>query len=140
MTLKNKKAIICDCDGTICLLNGRDPFDFESAKNDILNEPVANLIRMYKNEGYEIIIVSAREEKFQSLTEVWLNKYSIPYDHIFLRSDNDYRADDIIKREIYEQKIKSNWDIEVVLDDRNRVVKMWREIGLSCLQVNEGNF
>ena len=27
--MKKNKAIICDCDGTLCLLNGRDPFDFE---------------------------------------------------------------------------------------------------------------
>ena len=138
--MKIKKAIICDCDGTLCLLNGRDPFDFKSAENDLLNEPVANLIKMYKDAGNKILIVSAREEKFQPLTEDWLKKYSIPYDHIFLRSDNDYRADDIIKKEIYEQKIKPHWDIGVVLDDRNRVVKMWREIGLTCLQVNEGDF
>ena len=26
------------------------------------------------------------------------------------------------------------------LDDRDRVVKMWRKLGLTCLQVNEGNF
>ena len=138
--MKIDKAIICDCDGTLCLLNGRDPFDFESAENDLLNEPVANLITMYKNAGNKILIVSAREEKFQPLTEDWLKKHSIPYDHIFLRSDNDYRSDDIIKKEIYENKIKASWDIEVVLDDRNRVVAMWREIGLNCLQVNEGDF
>ena len=138
--MKIDKAIICDCDGTLCLLNGRDPFDFESAANDLLNKPVASLIRMYKNEGHEIIILSAREEQFKSLTENWLKQYSIPYDHIFLREDTDFRSDDIIKKEIYEQKIQSNWNIEVVLDDRNRVVKIWREIGLTCLQVNEGGF
>ena len=27
-----------------------------------------------------------------------------------------------------------------VLDDRNQVVKMWRENGLTCLQVAEGDF
>ena len=72
--------------------------------------------------------------------ENWLKQYSIPYDHIFLREDSDYRSDDIIKKEIYEQKIQPNWNIEVVLDDRNRVVKMWREIGLTCFQVNDGDF
>ena len=138
--MKIKKAIICDCDGTLCLHNGRDPFDFESAKNDLLNEPIAQLIKMYKNDGYELIIVSAREERFISITENWLKKYSVPYDHIFLRDDSDFRSDEIVKKEIYEQKIQPNWNIEVVLDDRNRVVKMWREIGLTCLQVNEGHF
>ena len=76
--MKIDKAIICDCDGTLCLLNGRDPFDFESAENDLLNKPVANLIKMYKNAGNKILIVSSREEKFQSLTETWLKKTLSP--------------------------------------------------------------
>jgi len=28
----------------------------------------------------------------------------------------------------------------VVFDDRDRVVKMWRENGIRCFQVAEGNF
>ena len=140
MKLNKQRAIICDCDGTLCLIDGRDPFDFESATNDLLNEPVAKLLSIYKKNNYVILIVSAREKKYQKLTEEWLKKYSIPYDNIFLRSDNDYRSDDIIKKEIYENAIKPNWNVEVVLDDRNRVVKMWRGAGLPCFQVNEGDF
>ena len=31
-------------------------------------------------------------------------------------------------------------DIECVFDDRDKVVKMWREEGLTCMQVAPGNF
>ena len=34
----------------------------------------------------------------------------------------------------------SQYDVEFVLDDRDRVVKMWRDRGLKVLQVAEGDF
>ena len=36
--------------------------------------------------------------------------------------------------------IDSPDEILFVLDDRSQVVKMWRELGLTCLQVADGNF
>ena len=57
--LKHNRAILCDFDATLCLLNGRDPFDFKSAENDLLNEPVANLITMSKDVGNKILLVTA---------------------------------------------------------------------------------
>lgn len=63
----------------------------------------------------------------------------MPTIHI-LRGFNDYRDDPIIKQEIYETYIKPYTDVDYVFDDRDRVVKMWRDIGLRCLQVQEGDF
>ena len=33
-----------------------------------------------------------------------------------------------------------NYNVKFVLDDRNRVVEMWRSLGLTCLQVADGDF
>jgi hypothetical protein len=57
-----------------------------------------------------------------------------------MRKYGDYRKDYVVKREIYEQLIAPDYDILCVLDDRNSVVDMWREIGLTCLQVAPGDF
>jgi hypothetical protein len=59
---------------------------------------------------------------------------------LFMRKTGDIRSDDIVKREIYETHIKPEWNVVCVLDDRQRVVDMWREIGLTCLQVDYGDF
>jgi soluble P-type ATPase len=56
-----------------------------------------------------------------------------------MRKDGDNRNDTVVKREILEELIKTRY-IVAALDDRNRVVKMWRESGIKCLQVQEGNF
>lgn len=66
---------------------------------------------------------------------------SIPYEALYIRKAKDFRKDAIIKRELYEAHIKGRYDVLMVLDDRDQVVKMWRqELGLPCLQVDYGNF
>jgi hypothetical protein len=56
-----------------------------------------------------------------------------------MREDKDNRSDAIIKQEIFENNFNKE-DILCVIDDRQRVVDMWRSLGLVCLQVDHGNF
>lgn len=42
--------------------------------------------------------------------------------------------------EIYEDNIKGKYNVQFVLEDNYKCVKMWREQGLVCLQPNEGKF
>ena len=143
-TLQNidlPKAIICDLDGTLAFMNGRNPFDAARCEYDILNEPVGNLLRNYKKLGYKILLVSGREVQFKQQTIAFLEKYSIDFDELIMRKTKDYRKDAIIKTEIYNEQIKDKYYIEFVLDDRNQVVDMWRkELGLPCFQVFYGDF
>lgn len=135
------KAIICDLDGTLALLNGRDPFNAEGCENDLLNEPVANTVKTYAGLGYKILLFSGRKQMHQPPTERWLAKYNIPYDVLALRGNEDNRKDAIIKREIFEANAAGKYQIEFVLDDRDQVVNMWRdELKLPCYQVYYGNF
>ena len=57
-----------------------------------------------------------------------------------MRAAGDDRKDEIIKREIYNREIKPAFDVLCVLDDRDQVVRMWRAMGLTCLQVAPGDF
>ena len=73
-------------------------------------------------------------------TEYWLDFHNVPYDELIMRKDKDFRPDNEAKKDLYEEYIKDKFEIEFVLDDRDRVVKMWRELGLRVLQVEEGDF
>ena len=128
-------VVICDLDGTLSLLNGRNPYDASTCEEDGLNNVVYDLI---KNEN--VIFVSGREDRFKLQTENFLNKYNVNYISLFMRKSNDFRKDSIIKQEIYDNLIKGRYNIKFVLDDRNQVVEMWRCNGLTCLQVAEGDF
>ncbi len=136
-----ENAIICDIDGTLAHMDGkRSPYDESKVFRDRVDNEIANILRVYTQLGIKIIIVSGRHDTCSMMTKGWLENNDIPYDSLLMRKGNDNRNDAIVKREIYEDYIKEKYNILFVLDDRDRVVKMWREQGLKCLQVAEGDF
>jgi predicted kinase len=141
-------CIIVDIDGTLAHMNGRSPYDYSKVSTDIVDKEVADMVANYYYDGRDIsgipqtyvVIVSGREDGCHSQTVKWLADNNIPYDEIYMRASGDMRDDRIVKKEIYEQFIKPRFNVRFVLDDRDRVVKMWREEGLKVLQVAEGDF
>ncbi|SRR6266571_3011655 len=133
-------AIIADLDGTLALMNGRNPYDASTCEEDLLNEPIADIVKWQYSEAETVLLVSGRSEKHREPTERWLKKHSIRYHHLFMRKDDDNRRDYIIKQEIYSREIAGKYNILFVLDDRKKVVEVWRSYGLICLQVAEGDY
>jgi hypothetical protein len=132
-------AVICDMDGTLSLLNGRSPYDASTSDNDKLHAPVHSIISNLP-PSTRLIVCSGREEKDKEPTERFLKKHGIFPDLILMRATGDMRKDAIVKKELYDNHIKGKFNILYVLDDRKQVVDMWRSLGLTCLQVAEGNF
>jgi predicted kinase len=132
-------AVIFDLDGTLSLLNGRNPYDASTCEQDLPNPQVVELYHLYKDK-YKVILCSGREDKYREQTEKWLVNHNIKYAHLYMRKTDDFRKDNIIKTEIYEEHIALNYNVKVVIDDRRSVVKAWRELGLTVFQVAEGDF
>ncbi len=132
-------AIICDIDGTLSHMTHRGPFDWMKVGTDSLDDVVYRILDRF-NDKYKIILVSGRDSICREITETWLRDKNIHYDKLYMRPLGDMRRDVEVKREIYDNYIKDNYEIFFVLDDRNQVVDMWREIGLKCLQVAPGDF
>lgn len=72
--------------------------------------------------------------------EIALRQWSLGTQRLFMRDEGDHRPDHIIKLELLEQVIADGYEPIMVFDDRNSVVKMWRDAGIPCAQVAEGNF
>ena len=134
------KAIICDIDGTLAEMTGRSPYDYTRVKEDILKQPIAEIIEKFQNDGYKIILLSGREDSCRDDTIEWLADNSVDFDHLFMRKTKDGREDSIIKKELFEAHVEKEFQVLFVLDDRNRVVDLWRSLGMTCLQVQEGDF
>ena len=132
-------AIIVDMDGTLSLLNGRNPFDASKCDRDLPNLPVLDTIHKWQS-SVNIIVVSGRTDDCQPQTEKWLQQYEVNYAALYLRKTGDMRKDAIMKEEIYQQHISGKYNIKFVLDDRQQVVDMWRGFGLTVFQVDEGDF
>lgn len=136
-----EEAIIVDIDGTLAhIADGRSPYDASRAMNDSLDDAVSVLTAMCYNHGYRVIILTGRSAEHRDVTVEWLEANGVEYDEIYTRAEGDTREDSIIKEELFRTHVEPRFNVKFVLDDRNRVVDMWRRIGLKCLQVAEGNF
>lgn len=139
-------CIICDIDGTLALHNGRSPYDLSRVKEDNLNIPVADVLSKYMNSSGDnetfIVFMSGREgtEQCRKDTTKWLNDNGFPANLLYMRAEGDMRNDAIIKKELFDEHIRGKFNVLFVLDDRNRCVELWRNLGLSCFQVNYGDF
>ena len=141
---KNDKplAYILDMDGTICHINGkRNMFDYNKVIDDDLDERVFETIKTITDSGkYKLIVVSGREDICIDDSKDWLKFHGIKYDQIFMRPKNDYRKDNVVKLEIYNNYIKDNYNVIGCFDDRQQVVSMWRDQGLLVYHVADGRF
>lgn len=131
---------IFDIDGTLAKMTGRSPYDYTQVHTDVPNHSITMIARLLKQSGLPIILCSGRKAECKEETEKWLKDNVIPFDFLFMRATGDDRKDSIIKKEIYYTHIKDKYNILAVFDDRNQVVDMWRSLGLTCLQVDYGNF
>lgn len=133
-----RQAIILDIDGTTAHTKIPYPaaYDRDYMMDDV-DFAVRDLVNaLHSTHGYDIIVVTGRDGKHKAATEAWLKLYGVHYDHIFARPEGDSRDDAIIKSEIYEREIQGKFYIQFVLDDRPRVVRMWRaRYGLKVLHV-----
>lgn len=134
------RAIICDIDGTLAQRTNRGPYDMTRVGDDDLVIEIAAILDKFKEEVTIIIVTGRDEGECADATKEWLFSHGISHRHLFMRPEGNRESDDIIKGRIYDEKIEPHYDVMFVLDDRDRVVKMWRERGLKCLQVEYGDF
>ena len=134
------RAIIVDIDGTLAHKGDRNAYDYKNVYKDKCDEVISELTNQLYRLNYRIIILSGREDSCRDLTKQWLSDNIIHYHDLYMRKSKDIRKDAVVKKEIYDQQIKDYYSVLCVFDDRNQVVEMWREIGLKCLQVQEGDF
>lgn len=141
-SIPSQSAILVDMDGTLCHREGytsRGPYEFERAGEDGCDAVVADIIHRFSHD-HAIIIFTARPAKVEFICRRWLKQHGIHFDQIFTRKDEDNREDSIVKWEMYEEYVKPFWSVEFILDDRQRVVDMWRSNGMKVLQVAPGDF
>jgi len=141
------RVVLVDLDGTLCDMGDRGPYEEETCLEDM---PVWDVLELMKNLNraiYFITFISGRDEgRGKPGTVRWLDRYLPGFLHpdgsnLLMRPAGDTRPDEVVKRELVERSVLPYWDVAFVLDDRNKVVKMWREeLGLTCLQVAEGDF
>ena len=137
--------------------------------NDTPNAPIVDLMWMCEDAAKQIIFCTGRMEQYREVTRNFLldkcdlalsyngadglGEYGFPYTresierhidtYLIMRPDERrHDPDHQIKQEMLDDILKTvdKSNILYAVDDRQRVVDMWRSNGLTCLQVAEGNF
>ena len=121
------------------------------------NEPVIKMAQTFKKEGFKIVIFSGRNDISFDRTVEWLEWNDVPFDLLVMRPDKfkpkswpvakgnpatpemRFMPDEILKKEMLDTFVDRN-DVLMTVDDRQKVVDMWRAEGLTCFQVAPGNF
>lgn len=144
-----RPAIIVDIDGTLARMVSRGPFDEHLVHTDELIEGVAAMVEHAAHADVHIIFMSGRTDGCYDATYQWLKDklfflmdgYDVSWRLHMRRSVEDRgRPDDIVKYEMFQREVARSYNVLYCIDDRNKVVKMWREIGLVVAQVAEGDF
>lgn len=151
------KIATFDMDGTLANVDHRrhlverqpgEKRDFEAfyqaMGKDTINQDVAAIAKALKSAGWRIYICTGRPQMYWDLTYDWLNENGFSYDSLFMRPDSQRFVKDCdVKAEMLGRIKWMHVDkIEemVAFDDRDQVVKMWRDNGVRCFQVAEGAF
>lgn len=135
------QAFLVDIDGTVALMgNKRGPFDYHLANGDDLNEPVSSVVHALIRDGYEIIFLSGRSDSCRDVTQKWLIENHFGGHELHMRKEGDQRKDSIVKHEIFWDQIAPRFQVIGCFDDRNQVVDMYREMGITVFQVAPGDF
>jgi hypothetical protein len=133
-----------DCSHRLHHIKGRgrknwDAF-FAGCHLDKPNPVVVALVKALQKE-HRLIFCSGRPERTRCATTDWLQKYlGLTPQALYMRRDNDRRADDIVKRGLLARVRADQFNPALAIDDRRRGVDMWRAEGLVCAQVAEGDF
>lgn len=144
------EAFLVDVDGTLALRGDRDPYDETTVLDDEPNLPVIKTVRALMATGWEPVFMSGRTEGCRRDTEVWIVRHLFhrrmpvfvmknPIE-LHMRAVGDQRPDHVVKLELFNQHIRHDYNVRLAIDDRNQVVKLWRSLGITCMQVAEGNF
>ena len=152
------KTVIFDLDGTLADItkrremstkeNGKIDWDVFFEPNniwfDLPNEPVITMAQLL-SEKHRIVIFSGRSKATKTETKRWLQKFDVPFDVIKMRpTSNEWKfmPDDELKQHWLDTLFPDDKrkDILCVFDDRQKVVDMWRRNGITCFQVDDGNF
>lgn len=142
-----RKYVLVDIDHVISnafhrdhLIGGCGGWDFyhsESAKD----QPVHDIVFMMQDlhaAGRTIVALTARPEKWRTLTMSCLAAFEAPVDELLMRPDAAYHPAPEIKVQLalsrFGDKLKDQ--VAFLLDDRDDVCKAFRDLGITTMQVH----
>lgn len=150
----SKPVVVVDLDGTLydstarqhLVAAGQWEEYHRASEDDPPNRPVLELLQLLPPHTV-VVACTGRNEAHRSITESWLMRHGAPVDHLLMRPDDNYTSDAVVKPQLLAAWAEEHFPgqalqelVWAVLEDRDKMVEMWRDMGLPCWQVNSGSF
>lgn len=137
---------------------------------DVLQLVNALNLGLWPHMDLEVVALTGRNEKYRKATEQWLLKHNVAVDHLLMRPDYDWRSDHDLKPQLLVDFIngpdgpvwsgdapndkgveqfgeaidralqKARSQVWFILEDRDKVVEAWRNLGFRCWQTQPGGY
>ena len=150
-----EKAIVVDIDGVLLDvsllykeienlgLEGQAKWNFfhENANNPkyaVKVDKFFNLVNMYAQAGYKIIVLTSRRDLIGKLTLHYLLNGDVKLDNLtemVLRPANKEGTPSYLYKKEEIQKLHKRYNIELILDDEYANCAMFRQLGFTVLRV-----
>lgn len=160
--------IVFDIDGTLAnaehrlpyITNPNEPKNWDAFFDGVVDDaPIPEawaVLNALVDSHHRIIFITGRPERLRTKTYNWLVSFdddsrfeaahywaSCPSSRkpaLYMRADGDRRPSAEVKRDLLNKARLDNCHPKIAFEDRADDAKMWREEGLMCFQVNEGDF
>lgn len=140
------KYIIVDLDGTLCDDAHRAPHasagDWDMYFSKMCDDPIHTDVKYLLHmlcDTVKIVLLTSRQEQYRTVTQEHLRRNEIPYQYLLMRANNDLSDSGdskLFQLEYFfgdrETVLKS---VLFALDDRDKIVRAFREYGIPCWQV-----
>lgn len=137
------KWIVVDLDGTLADDSHRSHFipDWDTyhdaCDQDKSFGPIVQIVKEL-SENHPLLILTERSEKYRTKTGLWLNEQGIYQDTMLMRPEYspgpnvDWKWNAICEWAGGEHKVIGQ--VLLVIEDNEKMVEMWRNNNLICLQ------
>ena len=138
--------VVFDLDGTLALTEHRahflqqEPKDwrgfYAACDQDAPNIPIIRALIDIGECNY-VEIWSGRSDEVRDKTVAWLAQHQLDSVPLRMRTAGDHRPDTVLKAEWLDQ---ADRDPDLVFEDRDSMVALYRSRGIVCCQVAPGAF
>lgn len=148
-----KECYIFDIDGTLASMKGRSPFEWHRVGEDKLNESVASIFRLLRDQGEKIFIFSGRDAVCRGETVEWLYRaglidyggyYGMLEDkkyegqiELHMRPEESRKKDFDVKLNMFDSHVRGKYNVAGIFDDRPQVCRLWNLLGLPLFKIGD---
>jgi uncharacterized HAD superfamily protein len=99
-------------------------------------KPVVTILQNLYDNGNRIVLCTGRPEEYRDITVSWLEKHNISAHDLYMRQKSETGLRNAQAKQIMLSRIRSaGYDPVAVFEDNPLSVQMWKESGLTVLQI-----